>query len=352
LAHALPASLEGAAEALELENRKGDSAAMRRLSRPKKDGSWEDSTELLEALYTYCGTDVTVERELAERLPPLSDAEQLVWQLAARVNDAGFPIDSALLEGALKIVTAAEAELEQELRQLSGGEVTTVDQADRLRAWLEARGCSIPNVQKRTVSNALRRKDLTAPVRRALELRRAGAHTASVAKFAALRAYRAEDGRIRGTLKYHGAGPGRWVGAGPQPQNFRRATITPEMIERVRAGDLTQLQAHYAQPPLEIVGDIGRAIICAPPGKRLICGDFSGIESIVTAELAGQRDKVELWRRFIEAGGPDPYLELGTRCGVPEEQARDIGKRCDLAFGFGGGLGAWQRMSPENDATR
>ena len=38
---------------------------------------------------------------------------------------------------------------------------------------------------------------------------------------------------------------------------------------------------------MSAVGDISRALICAPPGHRLITADFSGVESRITAWSIG-----------------------------------------------------------------
>jgi DNA polymerase len=351
LVHALPAALEDVGEVLQLTHRKGNDTAMRKLSKPRKDGTWETDPKLFAELGRYCTDDVASERELAGRLQPLLDAEQTLWELDQKINSTGFPVDRALLAGALKIAAAAEENLERVVRELTDGVVETVHQTARIKSWLAAHGCPITDVKKATISAALRRTKLQPGARRLLELRRNGAHTGGP-KLATLQAYCAADNRVRGCLRFHGAAPGRWVGQGPQPQNFRKATLEPAAIDLVAAGDLEQLQARYEQP-LAIISDIGRALILAPEGKRLIVGDYTGVESIVTAALSSQQDKVEQWRRFIATGDPgdDPYLTLGRRLGVPEAQARDIGKRADLAFGYGGGLGAWRNMAPEGDTT-
>jgi DNA polymerase len=353
LAHALPASLEDVAIALRLKNRKGDNKAMLALAKPRKDGSFDDDPAHLAKGLAYNAQDVQLELELPQRLPPLSEAEQLVWQLDQRINDFGFHVDGELLAGALKVAAAAEAEIEQQIREITGGEVETANQSARIIAWVAKHGEIIADVKKRTVAAALRRKNLAPEVHRLLQLRQAGA-VASAKKFETMKAYRADDGRVRGCLRYHGAATGRWVGTGPQPQNLKRPTIADltAAIERVISGDLATMKAHY-EHPLEVVGEISRALICAPEGKRLIVGDFTGVESIVTAWLSGQHDKLDLWRRFIASGNrdDDPYIAIAARFGLIGENARDTGKRADLAFGYGGGLGAWRAMAPEGDAT-
>ena len=54
-----------------------------------------------------------------------------------------------------------------------------LDQTAKLIAWLCANGCEIKNIQKATLSHALRRKELPDNCRRVIELRQAGAHPAT-----------------------------------------------------------------------------------------------------------------------------------------------------------------------------
>jgi hypothetical protein len=105
--------------------------------------------------------------------------------------------------------------------------------------------------------------------------------------------------------------------------------------------------------PLEAIGDIARAMICAAPGHRLMIADFSGIESRVLAWISGQQSKLDQWAKFDATRDlkDDPYFILGRACGQPEETARATGKVADLAFGYVGGVGAWQRLAPEDDAA-
>jgi DNA polymerase len=94
-------------------------------------------------------------------------------------------------------------------------------------------------------------------------------------------------------------------------------------------------------------------MICPAPEKRLLIGDFSGIESRVLAWVSGQQSKLEHWAKFDRTGDPkdEPYYLLGRSCGQPEESARKIGKTADLAFGYMGGPGAWDRLAPEDDSS-
>jgi DNA polymerase len=162
-------------------------------------------------------------------------------------------------------------------------------------AWLGEHGCEVKNLRKPTLKHALQRKELDPVARRVIELRLGAAHAAA-AKIDALLAWRDADGRVRGTLRYHGAGPGRWTGHGPQPQNLKRDSDGIEAkLTAIATGDLAHVQKLCPQP-LEAIGDIARAMICAAPGHRLLIGDFSGIESRVLAWVSGQQSKLEQHR--------------------------------------------------------
>jgi DNA polymerase len=103
--------------------------------------------------------------------------------------------------------------------------IESTRQVTEIIKWLAARGCVVEDLQKENLPDVLKRTDLTPEVRRVIELRLEAAHIASD-KFKALKAWRGIDGRVRGALNFHGAATGRWSGAGPQPQNFRKEDET------------------------------------------------------------------------------------------------------------------------------
>jgi DNA polymerase len=346
LAAALPGALEKAIEALGLPypKDKAGRTLMRKMAKPVQ-GGWIEDPASLEQLCAYCRRDVEAERALYHALPQLIEDERRYWELDAVINSRGFYTDSTLLDAAHKVVTEAEAALQAEFREITG--LGSTNQTAKLIAWLAERSCAVADVQKGTLKHVLRRKGLAPEVRRAIELRLKLAH-ASAAKVEALRAWRGDNGRVRGTLQYHGAATGRWVGRGPQPQNFKR---DGEKIEAKIAAVLNG--GAGLESPVEAVGDIARAMITAAPGHRLLVGDFSGIESRVLAWISGQDSKLKAWVRFDQTGDPndDPYVIIGRALGHSEDTARAYGKICDLAFGYQGGVGAWQNFAPENDAS-
>ena len=311
---------------------------------------WHDDMERRLRLQTYCARDVEVERELYNRLPPLSADEQALWQLDAVINARGFFVDLDLAEAARKIVLAEQAAIDAEITTLTGGAITSINQVARLGTYLEARGHTVAaGLTKRSVSAMLAHQP-SAEVKRLLELRQQGAQAAS-RKLESLIVGIDADHRLRGTLRYHGASTGRWSGARFQPQNLKKAQTKDidAALAAVRSGDLESVRAIGA--PLAIVGDISRNMICAAAGHILIGADFSAIESRVLAWLSGEKWKLVVYQKFDETGDPqfEPYCAAASRIlkrvVTPEDETgRTIGKTCDLAYGFGGGLGAWRRF--------
>ena len=366
LAHGLPARLDAAADALELANRK-DAAGQRLMHqtakprRPHKDEDpagtyWFDDAERLKRLYSYCQQDVEVERELYQRLPALSSSEQQLWESSSRINERGFCVDRKFAEAARRIAQAAAPEIDQELAEITGGVVTGINQVARLTAWLQQQGCAVEKLDKKAIEKLLLDPGLPPQVQRALELRLGGAQ-AAFKKIDALLARAGDDGRVRGAFRYHGAATGRWAGEGFQPQNLKRPAVDDieAAVAAVATGDYAHVRSLYPRP-LSVVGDCSRSMICAAPGHMLIGADFGSIESRVLAWIAGEEWKLDSYRRFDATGDPrdEPYCVTACRVfGKPigtytkDSPERGVGKICDLAFGYAGGLGAWRKFEPD-----
>jgi DNA polymerase len=361
LASALPDSLEGVAAALGLSFRKDPEgyAAMLRLSRPRKPRKGEDPTVIhwggrdgdLELLYRYNRGDVEQERAVWRRVAPLSPAELALWFLDAEINDRGFAVDLELAAAAQEIVDQERTAINAEVATLTDGTITTANQVAKITAFVREHGHQLKTLKKRSVSAVLAR-DPGKEVRRLLELRRDGGR-ASVAKLTALFAHAGADSRIRGALKYHGASTGRWSGRGFQPHNLKRVEIENFDVDAAIDAILTRNRKRVCEfgPPITVIGDAARGLICAPPGRALVCADFSTIEARVLCWFAGEQWKLDAFRNFDRTADPalDPYLSaaariLKRRINPEDEINRHLGKTCELAFGFGGGLGAWRNF--------
>jgi len=186
-----------------------------------------------------------------------------------------------------------------------------------------------------------------------ISLRLDGAH-AAVNKLGTLRRWLGLDHRIRQAYRYHGAMPGRFTSIGVQLQNLKKPTVADvgAAIEAVRSASLANLQRY--ERPLAVVGDMARALVIAAPGHRLFIADLSGIESRGLAWLCNESTKLEAWREFDRTGDPqrEPYHRFATEdLKLTGDKARGTGKTADLAFGYQGGVGAWRRLAPADDAT-
>jgi DNA polymerase len=365
LALGLPAKLSATADALELENRK-DAAGerlMHQVSKPRRARQgedpaitrWFDDNDRLQRLYDYCCQDVEVERELHGRLPRLTAAERALWTLDSQINSRGFHVDRRFAEAARRIAQAAAPEIDAELADLTAGAVTGINQVSRLMQWLRDQGCTAQTLGRKSVEKLLEQAELPSAVHRVLELRLGGAQ-AAVKKINALLARAGDDDRVRGAFRYHGAATGRWAGEGFQPQNLKRPVVDDlaAAIDAVATGDYGHVKELYPRP-LAVVGDCSRSMIDAAPGYVLIGADFSSIESRVLAWIAGEGWKSDAYRRFDATRDPrdEPYCETACKIfrvpsgsytkGSPE---RDVGKTCDLAFGYQGGLHAWRKFEP------
>jgi hypothetical protein len=355
---AYPGALDGAAKAAGIAPRKDveGHAAMLRLCKPrkpKKGGDrtaiqWHESESDLVLLDRYVIGDVEIERQLFNVLPPLIDSEQAIWVLDQIINRRGFCTDVALARAACDIVQEERAAIKQAITDLTDGRITSPNQRDRILAFLRERGHEIQSLQKRAVASLLAGSP-SAEVRQLLERRREGSKTAAH-KFKALLASVDEDGRIRGTLNYHGCGPGRWSGKGFQPQNLAKRIETADIdaaVEAILARDIDRVRELGA--PITVAGDVSRAAIIAAAGHMLMGADFSAVESRALAHLANENWKVEAYRKFDETG--DPALEMYQVLAARRGRDRDFGKTYDLAFGYGGGVGAWRKFDPSDTYT-
>jgi DNA polymerase len=359
-ANSLPGELKIIAPALKLAEQKDAEGykLMRKMSRPRKprEGEdpngiyWNDDPADLERLAAYCKQDVVVERELHRLLGFLSEKEQSVWEMDAAINDRGMCLDRKLVDAAIKVLEAAQADL-NEIVQLTNGTVETVDQAGRIKAWLSEQGVALSDMQKKTLQRALTRTDLSDECRRVIELRLGGASKAA-SKYYTAREHICADDRARSVFVYGGAHTGRFSSRGIQLQNFKREIAgIDQAVAAILSGDIERVRA--IGQPQEVVGGMVRAMVRAQPGYKLVIADFSSIESRVAGWLSDQQSKVEQWAKFDRTQDPqdDAYYQLGIKLGFKKEKARSAGKTPDLAFAYAGSVDAYRKQDPDTQLT-
>ena len=336
-ANNIPQSLGDAALFIDANQQKDTRGRylIQKLCKPHK-GVFNDDPELLNELFEYCKQDVRTEMAVVSNLRHLSDHEQEVWVMTQRINLRGVPVDPNELHNAVLAVCRAQDALDNECLAITGCKPS---ERTKLLNWVNERLMEpLPDLTAETVSTILQRNEqfgLFDPddrVIRALELRQEGSQT-SVAKYTKMMEIQRE-GRIRNTLVYHGASTGRWASRGGlNLQNIARPTISEDEINKAipivfGAGMGSMLQ----------LSSLVRSAIVAPPTKTFIDVDFSSIENRVGVYLAGQKDKVELFRK-----GLDEYKVFASESlyHVPYDQVtkdqRQVSKSAVLGAMFGQG---------------
>jgi DNA polymerase len=344
-AHALPRTLEGACEVLKLPVQKDPMGKKlirthcvpQRLTKTRT-SIWNDDPKGLNRLAQYCATDVDAEAHLLLALPPLTPREHEVWRLNQFLNTRGVAVDRKLVAAALKMIAEEERELQREAKALTGGISPT--QVAAVRTWLKGQGLALPNLQKKTVEDALGAGLGSDRARRLLQIRQAISKT-STKKYVAFECRSRSDGRLRDLQLYHGASTGREAGMGVQPHNFPRGSLPPETPMEaacaiVASGDRAWVRALIGEP-MAAFSSVLRGVIQASPGNTLFAGDFNAIEARVLFWVA----RHDAGLQMFEADA-DLYVDLAgvifdkAPAAVTEDE-RFVGKQGILGCGFGMG---------------
>lgn len=329
----------------------------------KKTGMLPERTpEILARVFSYNEHDIDSQVMLHRRIGWLPEGERKVWMLDQEINDRGVKLDMDFVRSAQLVVDRTTEPLTERFLELTGGIKLA---SPKLTGWVREHGVSVPNMQKETLVALLGEdvdsseedildlvdegglfQEIPPNVREALHIRQL-IGSASIKKLKRMEACACSDGRARGLLQYHGAGPGRWAGRLFQPQNFPRGslkgtgkggTLTDAdrngLIAAILTGDPDYVQIISGAPPVETVVSSLRYAITADTGHELVAGDFASIEARVCLALAGQWDKVSLL-----ASGADVYCDMAQQIyGRPITKAdmveRQTGKNSVLGLGF------------------
>lgn len=403
-AHALPGSLALASEVLALPHGK-DKDGKRLLDKfsvprnPTKANAAlrirpEDDPADAARLYAYNERDITAEAEASARIPDLPPFELRFWQADQAINRRGVAIDAPSVEACAAIVEAVLAKYNAELAALTGGEVSAASEVQRLSGWLAANGVPVSSLDEEHVEEALARPGLPPQCERALRIRQA-AGSASVKKVFAIRNQLTRNNRLHDLFNYHAARTGRATGEGPQPTNLPKAGPsvkacqcgrfygrsleacphcgTPEQFADVAkwspevAEDALRVIASRSLEWVEYVFGAGaalpvvsgclRGLFVAGPGRELVSSDYSAIEAVVLAMLAGEKWREEVFRthgKIYEASASMitgvPFEEFARHkkeTGSHHPLRNTIGKFAELASGFQGWLGAWKAFGAD-----
>ncbi len=336
-----------------------------------------------ENLCGYCDTDVVAEDQAGARMTPLSDDETLFWLVDQEINHRGMGVDRRAIRDCIAILDQALSLYGDECRELTGFDPT---QLAALQGWLQARGCPMGSMDADAIAEAVQRPHLDPGARRVLEIR-ALIGSASVKKLYAMENQACRDDRLRNLLTHHGARTGRPTGEGPQPLNLPKAgpklvscsachrpfkpahsgcpwcggqpapgkpkwstDFVDVVLETMGHRSLELVEWYFGDALLCISGCV-RGLFVAKEGHELIASDYSAIEAVVIAMLAGEQWRIDAFRAnepiyLLSAskitGTPlADYLAYADANGEHHPDRQDIGKVAELGLGFGGWIGAW-----------
>lgn len=346
-----------------------------------------------EAYRAYCDQDVLAERAASEATPPMSDAETVFWLVDQEINRRGIAIDRPALRDCMAVLEQALDLYGAEFRALTGGLDPTQLQATK--GWLAAHGVHMDSMDEAAIDAALARLPPHPPggqyaARRALEIRQL-IGSASVKKLYAMEHQANRDDRLQNLIIHHGARTGRPTGEGPQPLNlpregpalswcaaqtcrrpFRKGhDVCPWCGEDAAGARKGKWSAEAVEPVLEIMATrilalvewyFGDALSCisgclrglfvAAPGHDLIASDYSAIEAVVIAMLAGEQWRIDAFRENkpiylvgaskITGRTLEEYEAYYAEHGEHHPDRQSIGKVSELACGFGGWVGSYK----------
>lgn len=374
----LPSSLDNSAKALGLKVRKDrrGTELIKLCCIPPYSDNEQDYIDLGK----YCLQDWVVMDKVSRSIPDLNDTQLEDYWTNVQINRRGIKVDVPLARAASEYAEQERGEINAKLQEVTCGDVTACTQHKRVRMWLQ--DCLEDDGQddaiklmvryktdkktKETVKKYSADKNVRAnllaghadgefhladDVIELLQLMDdAGGY--AVAKFGKM-ARRAdpEDNRVRKAIRYAGAPATlRFSSIDLQVHNFRRDAFSAEDAEFYREqmlqGKVLVDRDGKEVRVMDTLGRLLRSAIIPEEGHVFVVCDWSAIESRMTAYLAGDEDKLNVFRN-----GEDPYCYAAsgiygreiTKENDPDE--RQVGKVTDLACGFLGGAGALAAMA-------
>lgn len=331
----LPGNLEDAGTVIGLDDEKLKSprgkALIRRFSMPRKptkNKPWTRATHRTdpdewEEYKEYNRQDVIAERAFFHRAKrwDLPAHEWENWEIDQWINRRGIPINMRVVANAIRIAAYVVERRLKEMAEITG--LANPNSNAQLLPWLRENGYPFADLRKGHVVKALRdiEEECTDPateietrgLRRVLALRQEVSKS-SVKKFKALQESADEDGLLRYTLQFAGAGrTWRWAGRKYQAQNLARPVwylSKPEQqIEAVRS--IVQLDPwafdQVWRYPMDVLSSSVRPVVEAPEGYVFLDADLNAIENRVLGYLADEPAILDVFR-----SGLDPYIAFAV----------------------------------------
>ena len=323
----------------------------------RKDGTTyqydlKDHASEWEMVAEYCVQDVELTYKIFLRYQEVWEDVEDLYGMTERLNDRGLGVDMDLASAAIDAAGGARDSLEKEVSELTEGKFSSTN-GTRFTAYIHER---LPEELKPLLSTPEGKVSFNKERREALQdaptcppsLHRLAAiadelSLSSISKYQSM-IDREIDGRVQGCYILNGASTtGRFSGVGIQPHNLPRnlpdnptAVYQDLMVRGKATNSELKSMVRYALQPGE--------------GNTFVGGDFEQIEARVLPWLA-KSTEAQKKHDIIAHPELDFYRVtaaklLGKSYGeVTPEERQGYGKTSELAFGYGGAVGAFQRFS-------
>ena len=358
----LPLSLDQVSKVLNLENKKLDTgkALIKYFSCPCKPTRVngmrtrnypEHAPEKWELYKEYNKYDVLAEREIFKRLEvyDMPNSEWALYRVDQEINDRGIMVDLELANSAVVVNNTYSNKLIEEVKALTG--IANPNSTVQIKNWIQKQtGLVVDSLDKAAIQKVYATFEKYPKVIRLLDLRARLAKT-SIKKYYAMLNCAMKDDRVRGTFQFYGANrTGRWAGRLIQLQNLsKNHTPTIEMPrELIRTRDIDTVELLYDYVA-DILSQLVRTAFVAQKGKLFAVADFSAIEARVISWLSGEEWRMDVFRgdgKIYEATGSKMF-NVPVSAITKGSELRQKSKISELALGYGGSIGALQRMGGE-----
>lgn len=301
----------------------------------------EHAPDKWEQFKSYNNRDVEAELSIQARLAkfPVPDNIWEEYHQDQEINDRGVLLDMTLVRNAIAADELSKSELMHKMRQLT--ELDNPNSVAQMKNWLAENGLETDSLGKKAVAELL--KTAPEPLGEVLSLRQQLAKS-SIKKYQAMETVACADNHARGLFQYYGANrTGRAAGRLIQCQNLPQNHMVDLEQARniVREGDFDTLNMLYDNVPV-VLSELIRTAFIPKDGCKFIVADFSSIEAVVLAWLAGEK-----WTLDAYSAKRDLYIEnaemmFGTPKGSIDKKStlRQKSKIAVLACGYSGSVGA------------
>lgn len=354
---------------------------IRLLSIPQADGTFREDADLMDEMIRYCEQDVRAMRAISQAQRELSADELRDYHVNERINDRGVLLDKPLALAAVRYAEAEAVEIQEIVREVTEGVVTSV-RSPKMREWVLERvgpealklatvykdGEAKLSIDKNVRANLLALAEGNAdevPAEVAEVIQCADdLWASSVAKFSRAAALAdEEDSRVRGAFVFAGgSATGRASSYGLQVHNFPRKCAADPALVRTAMVRGHQIVPKHGKRVTDVLKGMLRPALMADKGKHLVVADWAAIEARVTPWASNTNSgaaKLGIFERGEDVYKHNAAATFRVAYEDVDKDQRQIGKVQELACGFAGGIGAFAAMGriynvilPESDSRK